>query len=113
MTHPATTPPADQAAPWTIARIQNTLTNETLIRRFLLDLTHAPEPRVMEVFAAWQQVAATIEAHAARQPPAATTGLPGNPQNSPAPNISQSRGAPPQDADYPQVAEAQDRRGRP
>jgi hypothetical protein len=51
-------------APWTIARIQITLSNEVLIRRFLLDLTHAPEPRVMEVFTAWQRVAATIEANA-------------------------------------------------
>lgn len=80
---PATTPPAGQAAPWTIARIQNTLSNEVLTRRFLLDLTHAPEPRVMEVFTAWQDVAATIEANAARQRTGAAGRLPGSPQDSP------------------------------
>lgn len=48
---------------WTIARIQNTLSSEVLIRRFLLDLTHAPAHEVMNVFTAWQKVAATIEQH--------------------------------------------------
>jgi hypothetical protein len=33
----------------------------TLDRRFLLDLTHAPAHEVMNVFTAWQRVAATIE----------------------------------------------------
>ena len=65
--HPPATPTAGPA-PWTIARIQQALTNEALIRRFLLDLTHAPEHRVMEVFTAWQRVAATIEANASASP---------------------------------------------
>ncbi|WUH92360.1 hypothetical protein OG900_21125 [Streptomyces sp. NBC_00433] len=101
--HSATTPPVGQAVPWTIVRIQNTLTNETLIRRFLLDLTHAPASRVMEVFTAWQKVAATIEAHAAQQVPAAMAGLPDNPQKGPAPSIGQSDGTPSQGADCLQV----------
>jgi hypothetical protein len=49
---------------WTIARIQNTLTSPVLIRRFLLDISHAPDHQVMNVFTAWQRVAATIEANA-------------------------------------------------
>lgn len=73
-----------EGAPWTIARIQNTLSAEVVIRRFLMDLAHAPEHRVMEVFAAWRSVAATIEANAAQQLTAERTGLPANPQDSPA-----------------------------
>ena len=61
---------------WTIARIQNVLSSEVLIRRFLLDLTHAPEPRVMEVFTAWRRVAASIEAYATQEP---ATGTPSDP----------------------------------
>lgn len=49
---------------WTIARIQNTLTSPVLIRRFLLDISHAPGHQVMNVFTAWQRVAATIETNA-------------------------------------------------
>lgn len=62
MTHHQANRPAPAQAPWTIARIQNALTNQVLIRRFLLDLTHAPAHEVMNVFTAWQRVAATIEA---------------------------------------------------
>jgi hypothetical protein len=65
--------PPDAAAPtpvthnlWTIARIQDVLTSPVLVRRFLLDMAHAPEPEVMNVFTAWRRVAATIEAHASR-----------------------------------------------
>ncbi|MBD0739058.1 hypothetical protein [Streptomyces sp. CBMA29] len=64
---PSTAPPATHGL-WTIARIQNTLSNEVLIRRFLLDLTHAPEHEVMNVFTAWQKVAAAIEHHSLEAP---------------------------------------------
>jgi hypothetical protein len=52
------TPEPDGISPvahslWTIARIQDVLTSPDLIRRFLLDITHAPGHRVMEVFTAW------------------------------------------------------------
>jgi len=57
-------PPAVTHSLWTIARIHNTLTGPTLTRRFLLDLMHAPEHQVMNVFRAWQRVAASIEASA-------------------------------------------------
>ena len=67
MTHARQTGPQAIRHPWTIARIQNALAGETLIRRFLLDLAHAPEHRVMEVFTAWRNVAATIEANSAQQ----------------------------------------------
>jgi hypothetical protein len=59
---PSTAAPATHNL-WTIARIQSTLSSEVLIRRFLLDLTHAPAHEVMNVFTAWQKVAATIEQH--------------------------------------------------
>jgi hypothetical protein len=49
---------------WTITRICRTLNHPVLERRFLTDLTHAPEPDVMSVFTAWRKVAATIEQHA-------------------------------------------------
>jgi hypothetical protein len=49
---------------WTVARICRTLNHSALERRFLQDLTHAPEPDVMSVFTAWRKVAATIEQHA-------------------------------------------------
>jgi hypothetical protein len=64
---------------WTIARIQNTLTSPVLIRRFLLDISHAPGHQVMNVFTAWQGVAATIEANASQLSPSQSTGesLPG------------------------------------
>lgn len=71
MTRDTHTAPSAAHKPWTIARIQNTLTSPVLIHRFLLDLSHAPEDRVMEVFTAWQRVAATIEARAV-DPPAQT-----------------------------------------
>lgn len=48
---------------WTITRICRTLNHPVLERRFLTDLTHAPEPDVMSVFTAWRKVAATIEQH--------------------------------------------------
>jgi hypothetical protein len=64
MTPEGQEPPTATHSLWTIARIQNTLTNQVLIRRFLHDLTHAPAHEVMTVFTAWQHVAATIEAHA-------------------------------------------------
>ncbi|WP_225850938.1 hypothetical protein [Streptomyces sp. HPF1205] len=67
-------PPATRTTepnPWTIARIHDTLTSPVLIRHFLLDLTHAPAHEVMNVFAAWQRVAATIEANNAATPPTA------------------------------------------
>jgi hypothetical protein len=51
---------------WTITRICRTLNHSALERRFLQDLTHAPEPDVMSVFTAWRKVAATIEQHAQR-----------------------------------------------
>lgn len=60
---PATNPSAAHRV-WTIARIQNALTSPVLIRRFLLDISHAPGHQVMNVFTAWQRVAATIEANA-------------------------------------------------
>lgn len=60
---PATNPPAAHRV-WTIARIQTTLTSPVLVRRFLLDISHAPDHQVMNVFTAWQRVAATIEANA-------------------------------------------------
>lgn len=109
--HPATPLPAGLAAMWTIDRIPNTLSNGALIRRFLLDLVHAPEPRLMGVFTAWQKIATTIEAHAAQQLPAANPGSPGSPRNSPAPSAgdapvdqnSQSQGALPQGASRPQA----------
>ncbi|MFI0900806.1 hypothetical protein [Streptomyces sp. NPDC020983] len=75
--------PSDAAAPiaathslWTIARIQDVLTSPVLVRRFLLDLAHAPEPEVMNVFTAWRRVAATIEAHAARSSASETVTAP-------------------------------------
>lgn len=71
MTRDINTASATAHHPWTIARIQNTLTSQVLIHRFLMDLSHAPEDRVMEVFTAWQRVAATIEARAV-DPPAQT-----------------------------------------
>jgi hypothetical protein len=49
---------------WTVAHICRALNHPTLERRFLTDLTHAPEPDVMSVFTAWRKVAATIEQHA-------------------------------------------------
>ncbi|WP_031512569.1 hypothetical protein [Streptomyces sp. NRRL F-5123] len=49
---------------WTVARICRALNHTVLERRFLTDLTHAPEPDVMSVFTAWRKVAATIEQHA-------------------------------------------------
>lgn len=67
MTRAGQTGPNPIRNPWTIARIQNALAGETLVRRFLLDLTHAPEHRVMEVFTAWRTVAAGIEAHSPHQ----------------------------------------------
>ena len=63
-TTPGPAPQPTTPNPWTIARIQNALTNPVLIRRFLLDISHAPGNRVMEVFTAWQCVAANIEANA-------------------------------------------------
>ena len=100
MTHDPTPPGPAGPAPWTIARIQNTLSAEVVIRRFLLDLIHAPEHRVMEVFAAWQNVAATIEANAAQQLTAEKTGLPGNPQDSPAASTGSQ---PARDHDQPEA----------
>jgi hypothetical protein len=49
---------------WTVARICAVLNHPVLERRFLTDLTHAPEPEVMSVFTAWRNVAATIQHHA-------------------------------------------------
>jgi hypothetical protein len=46
---------------WTVARICAALNHSVLERRFLIDLTHAPEPEVMSVFTAWRKVAATIQ----------------------------------------------------
>jgi hypothetical protein len=66
MTPNADAPAAAPKSPWTIARIQGALTSPVLIRRFLFDLAHAPETELMNVFAAWRQVAATIEVHASR-----------------------------------------------
>jgi len=63
-TDPQPDPPTTNRL-WTIARIHDTLPGPAMIRRFLLDITHAPEHQVMNVFAAWQRVAATIEAIAA------------------------------------------------
>jgi hypothetical protein len=59
--------PAPAHNVWTIARIQHVLTSEVLIRRFLRDLTHAPEHEVMNVFTSWRHVAATIEVNTAAQ----------------------------------------------
>ena len=99
MTHDPTPVGPAGPAPWTIARIQNTLSAEVVIRRFLQDLIHAPEHRVMEVFTAWQDVAATIEANTAQQLTVERTGLPGKPQDSPAASTdSQSAG----DQDQPE-----------
>ncbi len=67
MTHARQTSPGSTRTTWTIARIQNALAGETLIRRFLLDLAHAPEHRVMEVFTAWRTVAASVEARTPHQ----------------------------------------------
>lgn len=67
MTHACQAGPGSTRDTWTIARIQNALAGETLIRRFLLDLTHAPEHRVMEVFTAWRTVATAIEARSPHQ----------------------------------------------
>ncbi|MFF7158643.1 hypothetical protein [Streptomyces sp. NPDC008139] len=67
---PSTAAPSTHS-PWTIARIQQTLSSEVMIRRFLLDLTHAPEHEVMNVFTAWQKVAAAIEQHALKAAPEA------------------------------------------
>ncbi|MFF7192625.1 hypothetical protein ACFZAM_02755 [Streptomyces sp. NPDC008079] len=72
---PSTAAPAAHSL-WTIARIQNTLSNEVLIRRFLLDLTHAPEHEVMNVFTAWQKVAAAIEQHSPEAPALPASGRP-------------------------------------
>jgi hypothetical protein len=66
MPREAAAPPTATHTLWTIARIQNVLTSPVLVRRFLLDLAHAPESEVMNVFTAWRRVAATIEAHASR-----------------------------------------------
>ena len=62
--NPQPTQPATDSL-WTIARIHEALPGPVMIRRFLLDITHAPEHQVMNVFAAWQRVAATIEASTA------------------------------------------------
>ncbi|MEW1860688.1 hypothetical protein AB0399_09960 [Streptomyces sp. NPDC088194] len=48
--------------PWTIARIQKTLTRPAVVHRFLTDISHAPEHRVKEVFTTWRRIAAVIEA---------------------------------------------------
>jgi hypothetical protein len=53
--------PATTHSLWTVARICRALNHPVLERRFLTDLTHAPEPEVMAVFTAWRKVAATIE----------------------------------------------------
>ncbi|MGW5355310.1 hypothetical protein ACWERV_32925 [Streptomyces sp. NPDC004031] len=61
---PATGEPPSTHSLWTVARICRALNHTVLERRFLTDLTHAPEPEVMSVFTAWRKVAATIEQHA-------------------------------------------------
>lgn len=72
----AAVPPTTTHTLWTIARIQNVLTSPVLVRRFLLDLAHAPESEVMNVFTAWRRVAATIDAHASRSAPCETLTAP-------------------------------------
>lgn len=57
---------------WTIARIHDALISPVMVRRFLLDLTHAPEHEVMNVFAAWQRIAAANE-NSTSSPPALET----------------------------------------
>jgi hypothetical protein len=71
-------PPAVTHNLWTIARIQDALTSRVLVRRFLLDLTHAPEHEVMNVFIAWRRIAATIE-NRDPQPPTPETVFPAQP----------------------------------
>ncbi|MFI0943844.1 hypothetical protein [Streptomyces sp. NPDC021020] len=56
---------------WTIARIHDALASPVMVRRFLLDLTHAPEHEVMNVFAAWQRIAAANEISASPDDPTA------------------------------------------
>lgn len=72
--------PRSNAAPptrslWTIARICQAL-SPLLERRFLLDLTHAPAHEVMNVFTAWQNVAATAEKRSSTGATLTTTALP-------------------------------------
>jgi hypothetical protein len=64
---------------WTIARIQHALTHPVMERRFLTDLAHAPEHEVMNVFAAWRDVAATIEHRATTTPAPTAPALPDTP----------------------------------
>lgn len=81
-----TEPPTQQAVHtlWTIARICRTLNHPVLERRFLQDLTHAPEPEVMKVFTAWQTVATTIERRAAAGTVLEALALPESGQTPPA-----------------------------
>ncbi|WP_333768671.1 hypothetical protein [Streptomyces sp. IBSBF 2435] len=60
---------------WTIARICQAL-SPLLERRFLLDLTHAPAHEVMNVFTAWQNVAATAEKRSSADATPVATALP-------------------------------------
>ncbi len=64
---------------WTIARIQHALTHPVMERRFLTDLAHAPEHEVMNVFAAWRDVASAIEHRATTTPAPMTPALPDTP----------------------------------
>ena len=68
MTHHSTPTQPPSRTSWTIARIQNALSNPALERRFLTDLIHAPVDQITNVFTAWQRVAADIEAHADKKP---------------------------------------------
>ena len=68
MTTNAQPGPAAAHTLWTIARIQHAL-SPLMARRFLLDITHAPAHQVMNVFTAWQGIAATNEATQACDPP--------------------------------------------
>lgn len=48
--------------PWTIERIRDALGAPSLVQRFLAEINRAPAHELLNVFAKWQRIAATMQA---------------------------------------------------